>query len=207
MPQALSRRLPGAAALTAALLGGCHAASMPQPIGPFDCDDAQYPAPSASQYVLPYAVGSSYATGLTNCSSSYHASGNADQFAFDFNMPAGTHFTAARGGRVHRVVEYEPSDGGGVGNYVIIDHRDGTFGLYYHAPRNGIGVVVGQVVQQGDILGLVGRSGLAGYPHLHFIVVHGDPSYPYQGVPISFRNATPSDPILQGGQEYQAAPY
>lgn len=200
------RLAPSGLLVVGLMLSGCPAAAM-LPQGPSGCDDAVYPDPSTSKYVLPYAVGASHRTGLTNCSSSYHASGNPDQFAFDFNMPEGTAFTAARGGQVQWVVEDAPSDGGGAGNYVIINHRDGTYGLYYHSPRNGIAVEVGQEVEQGTMLGVVGRSGLAGYPHLHFIVVQGDPSYPYQGLPISFRNAVPADAILQGGTEYRAAPF
>ena len=42
---------------------------------------------------------------------------------------------------------------------------------------------------QGDVLGISGRSGLAGYPHLHFIVVDSEPTYPYHGLAITFRNA------------------
>lgn len=171
---------------------------------PPSCDEATWPDPAQSPYVLPYAAGETYRTGLTNCSSSFHASGNPDQFAFDFDMPEGTPFIAARGGRVHSVVKQAPSEGGGTGNYVVIDHRDGTYGLYYHSPKNGISVSPGDEVQQGDVLGVIGRSGLAGYPHLHFTVVTGDPSYPYQGIPVSFRNAQPADARLEGGKYYLA---
>ncbi|MBK8901879.1 MAG: M23 family metallopeptidase [Anaerolineaceae bacterium] len=141
----------------------------------------------------------------TNCSSSYHRAGEPDQYAFDFDMPVGTPFTAVRAGTVHKVVEDQPSSGGGVGNYVIIDHQDGTYGLYYHSPKDGIEVVEGDEVVQGDVLGLAGRSGLAGYPHLHFIVVEGDPTYPYHGLAISFRNALPADVVLKSYAAYEAA--
>ena len=191
-------------------LGGCYSTS-PQGVGTpvLGCDGQTYVTPDESPYVLPYAVGASFETGLTNCSSSYHASGNPDQYAFDFRMPSGTEFIAARAGKVFRVVEDQPSLGGGdgAGNYVIIDHLDGTFGLYYHSPMNGIAVEVGDDVQHGTVLGVTGRSGLAGYPHLHFIVVQGNPSYPYDGLAISFRNARPDDIVLEGGKTYEAGPH
>ncbi len=171
------------------------------------CDGQTYPAPSESRYVLPYAVGSTHETGLTNCSQSYHGAGQPDQYASDFDMPVGTPFVAARAGRVHRVVEDAPSGGGGVGNYVHIDHGDGTFGLYYHMPQDGVEVEVGDEVDQGQRLGVTGRSGLAGYPHLHFTVVEGSPVYPYHGVPVSFRNARPSDVALRGNTRYEAVAY
>ena len=191
-------------------LGGCYSTS-PQGVGTpvLGCDGQTYVTPDESPYVLPYAVGASFETGLTNCSSSYHASGNPDQYAFDFRMPSGTEFIAARAGKVFRVVEDQPSLGGGdgAGNYVIIDHLDDTFGLYYHSPMDGIAVEVGDDVQHGTVLGVTGRSGLAGYPHLHFIVVQGNPSYPYDGLAISFRNARPDDIVLEGGKTYEAGPH
>lgn len=169
------------------------------------CDGQIYMDPTESPYVLPFAVGETFETGLTNCSSSYHGAGQPDQYAFDFNMPVGTPFSAARAGTVFKVVEDAPSGGGGAGNYVIIDHHDGTYGLYYHSPKDGIAVAVGDDVAQGDELGVTGRSGLAGYPHLHFIVVQGNPIYPYEGLAISFNNALPNDVVLKSNTDYEAA--
>lgn len=191
--------------MVAVLVAGCQGALAPAsgPEAP-TCQDATWPDPVDSPYVLPYPAGETYRTGLTNCSSSFHASGNPDQFAFDFDMPEGSPFIAARAGRVHRVVKQAPSEGGGAGNFVVIDHRDGTYGLYYHSPKNGISVSAGDEVTQGEVLGVTGRSGLAGYPHLHFTVVRGDPDYPYQGIPISFSNAQPADARLVGGKQYTA---
>ena len=188
----------------------CAGAPTPEAVPPESraggCDGADYPARSTSPYRLPYGVGQSYPTGLTNCSSSFHGPGQPDQYAFDFNMPAGTPFVATRGGQVHSVVDDQPSQGGGAGNAVVIDHKDGTFGLYLHSPADGIRVAPGQQVEQGAVLGVVGQSGLAGYPHLHFIVVVGPPVYPYTGVAISFRNADPGDTPLKSATVYTALP-
>ncbi len=178
------------------------------------CDGQEYVLPKHSPYVLPYRAGSTYETGLTNCSSSYHASGNPDEYAFDFNMPLRTEFIASRGGTVYSVEENSESKGSTsrsslniVGNYVIIDHGDETFGIYLHSPDNGIFVKKGDVVKQGKRLGVTGQSGLAGYPHLHFIVVKGSPIYPYKGKPISFKNAIPYDVILKSHNKYKAIEY
>ncbi len=168
------------------------------------CEGDPYPEAETSLYVLPFAVGETFSTGLTNCSSSYHSSGLPDEYAYDFDMPVGTPFIAARGGVVYEMWDEERSSGGGVGNFLIIDHGDGTYGLYYHSPKEGFNVDIGDEVEQGDVLGETGRSGLAGYPHLHFIVVEGDPNFPYQGIPISFRNAEPNDKVLQSHTEYTA---
>lgn len=171
------------------------------------CDGQIYPSIAATPYVIPLAMGSSFSTGLTNCSSSYHGSGKPDQYATDFDVPVGTPFIAARAGTVFRVVEDAPSNGGGTGNYVVIDHHDGTFGLYYHSPMNGIGVDVGDQVEQGDVLGETGRSGLAGYPHLHFTVVTGSPDWPYSGTPVSFRNVAPPHVSLKSHSAYKSLNY
>jgi hypothetical protein len=187
------------------MLVGCGRSTETAPRVPVTgCDGQIYLEPADSPYVLPFAVGETFKTGLTNCSSSYHGSGQPDQYAFDFDMPVGTPFRAARAGTVFEVVEDAPSGGGGVGNYIIIDHQDGTYGLYYHSPKNGIEVEVGDEVEQGEELGISGRSGLAGYPHLHFIVVQGDPTYPYEGLAISFNNALPNDMVLKSYTEYEA---
>lgn len=188
------------------LIVGCSQAtpgSADEPIA--GCDGQIYPDPAESPYVLPFPAGEKYETGLTNCSNSYHRAGEPDQYAFDFDMPVGTEFTAVRSGTVYRVVEDQPSNGGGAGNYVVIDHGDGTYALYYHSPQDGIDVTEGEAVEQGEVLGISGRSGLAGYPHLHFIVVDGEPTYPYHGLAITFRNALPADVVLKSYAEYEAA--
>ena len=171
---------------------------------PSGCKDQTYPDPATSPYILPFVTGETFETGLTNCSSSYHSAGNPDEYAFDFDMPIGTPFIAARGGTVFELWDEERSSGGGVGNFLIIDHHDGTYGLYYHSPQEGFDVEIGDEVQQGDVLGVTGRSGLAGYPHLHFIVVKDDPNFPYEGIAVSFSNASPADAILKSNTFYTA---
>lgn len=187
-----------------ALIAAASCDTSPAPLG---CDGTPYPRASETPYTLPFAPGTRVPTGLANCSRSFHGAGEPDQYAYDFDMPVGTPFVAARAGRVHEVDEDESSDGGGPGNYVLIDHGDGTFAYYLHSPEDGIAVQVGDQVERGDVLGEVGRSGLAGYPHLHFIVVEGDPEYPYDGVPVSFSNASPADVPLRSHASYEALPY
>lgn len=170
------------------------------------CDGQFYLAQPSSPYVLPFPVGQSYYTGLTNCSSSYHSSGNPDQYAFDFNMPEGTPFVAARAGIVYEIGDLA-EETNIVGNFVALDHGDGSFGLYLHSPNDGISVNLNEKVKQGEILGVTGKSGLAGYPHLHFIVVNSTPDWPYTGLAVSFRNVQPADIILEGNKLYTAKNY
>jgi hypothetical protein len=163
------------------------------------CDGQAYPLLSETPYVLPYPAGFAYPTGLTNCSSSFHSADRGDAYAFDFNMAEGEGFYAIRDGIVRKVINNRDSFGqdGTSGNYLVVEHADTTFALYYHSPRNGIEVSEGQRVQQGQKLGVTGRSGYAGYPHLHLIVVRDSYAWPYSGIPISFRNVYPRHVVLK----------
>ncbi len=173
------------------------------------CTGEAYPDTAETPYVLPFAVGETHPMGLTNCTTSFHGEGTPDQYAYDFDMPLNHPFTAARAGPVIKVYEDDDveDEGEGPGNHLIIDHHDGTFGMYFHSPHDGIFVEEGDEVEPGDELGLIGKSGLAGYPHLHFIVVRDSTDYPYQGVPVSFRNASPPDVALRMNTEYTAESY
>lgn len=56
------------------------------------------------------------------------------------------------------------------GNYVIVDHGGGQYGWYFHLKKNTVAFGVGQVVKQGDQVGLAASSGNSFGPHLHFEV-------------------------------------
>ena len=60
----------------------------------------------------------------------------------------------------------------GYGNYVVVAHPDGFVTLYGHL--NGFSVKEGDVVHQGQILGLEGSTGLSTGPHVHFEIRHRD---------------------------------
>lgn len=66
---------------------------------------------------------------------------------------------------------------GGYGNVVMVKHGGNTTTVYAHLSR--VNVRTGQRVQQGDNVGLVGATGWATGPHLHFEFrvngVHKDP--------------------------------
>lgn len=63
---------------------------------------------------------------------------------------------------------YRDSCGGYYGNYVILDHGDGTSSVYAHMYKDSVAVKVGDIVNQGQKLGLIGSSGSSTGCHLHF---------------------------------------
>jgi len=79
----------------------------------------------------------------------------------DYGVPTGTPVFASGGGRVvlarDRIVS---------GKSVIIEHLPGVFSIYYHL--DSIGVIEGDMIQAGQILGLSGNTGFSTGPHLHW---------------------------------------
>ncbi len=58
--------------------------------------------------------------------------------------------------------------GGGYGNYVVIDHGNGSQTLYAHMLNNSIVVKAGDRVRQGQKIGVMGSTGRSTGTHLHF---------------------------------------
>ncbi len=88
---------------------------------------------------------------------------------------AGMDFTAKVGTPIHatgdgRVVTAEYSTNG-YGLHVVIDHGYDYQTLYAHLSR--LEVKKGQKLKRGDVIGLVGNTGLSAGPHLHYEVHKG----------------------------------
>lgn len=92
----------------------------------------------------------------------------------DIGAPSGLPIHAAAAGRI-TISVYSPS----YGNYVEIDHGNGVRTRYAHMSKRLCSV--GDTVAQGDVIGLVGATGHATGPHLHFEVrVNGKTYNPMQ---------------------------
>ena len=85
-----------------------------------------------------------------------------DHRAIDVAAPAGTLVTAADRGRVIRAGWSDL----GYGNLVIIDHNIDYVTVYAHLSK--VLVQEGEIVAQGQPIGLVGSTGNSTGPHLHF---------------------------------------
>jgi murein DD-endopeptidase MepM/ murein hydrolase activator NlpD len=83
----------------------------------------------------------------------------------------GTDYAAPIGTPVHAVgdghVSFE-GQRGGYGNAIVLTHGANVATLYGHMSRFARNVHVGTRVQQGDVIGYVGMTGLATGPHLHY---------------------------------------
>ena len=77
------------------------------------------------------------------------------------------------------------------GKAVIIDHGLGVYTGFWHLSQ--IDVTAGQTVGRGDVIGLVGNSGLSTGPHLHWEMrVLGVPVDPFQWTRVAFPSLLPS---------------
>lgn len=86
----------------------------------------------------------------------------------------GASIRAAHGG----TVSYAGYNGN-LGNYVQIEHGDGTSSGYAHIQPGGIGVSIGQSVGPGQPIAKVGTTGYSTGCHLHFMIrVNGNTTDP-----------------------------
>jgi murein DD-endopeptidase MepM/ murein hydrolase activator NlpD len=81
----------------------------------------------------------------------------------DYAAPTGTPVHAAGDGLVSFAGRH-----GGYGNAVVLGHGNGVSTLYGHMSRFAKHIRAGTRVQQGDVIGYVGMTGLATGPHLHY---------------------------------------
>jgi murein DD-endopeptidase MepM/ murein hydrolase activator NlpD len=94
----------------------------------------------------------------------------------DFSAPTGTDVYATGNGVVVKVINSRRRTD--YGTYIEIDHGYGYRTLYAHLDKTL--VKQGQQVKRGDVIGLVGNTGMSTAPHLHYEIK---------------RNNRPIDPI------------
>jgi murein DD-endopeptidase MepM/ murein hydrolase activator NlpD len=106
----------------------------------------------------------------------------------DYAAPVGTPVRAAGEGRVRFVGKQ-----GGYGNVVELEHGSGVVTVYGHLSRFATQLRRGQHVSLAQVIGFVGKTGLATGPHLHYEYrirgVHKNP----QTVPLPDAEPIPAD--------------
>ena len=91
----------------------------------------------------------------------------------DLTAPRGTPIYATADGRILQA-GYRA---GGFGKKILLDHGYGYRTLYGHCEE--VMVKTGQEVKRGEVIGIVGSTGLSRSPHLHYEVhVNGRPVDP-----------------------------
>ncbi len=118
----------------------------------------------------------------------------------DFAAPLGTKIKATADG----VVEFAGVQGG-YGNVVILRHPNRYTTLYAHMSGFARGIQAGAKVQQSEVIGYVGMTGLTTGPHVHFEFrlggVHRDP------MTVAMPSAFPIAAELKQKFQLAAAPF
>ncbi len=97
----------------------------------------------------------------------------------DYAAPIGTPVHAAGDGHVSFA-----GPRGGYGNAIVLSHGANISTLYGHLSRFARNIHVGLRVQQGEVIGYVGMTGLATGPHLHYEYLTGGVHRNPQTVPL-----------------------
>lgn len=136
-------------------------------------------APSAAGYISPIP-------GRTKANITTGYYGYKNHTGVDFACSGGTPIVAVKSGTVVTSTALRNSRGQyrSYGEYVVIDHHDGTMTLYAHMSPGSRAVSSGQSVSQGQQIGKVGTTGNSSGNHLHFEVrIGGSPVNPTPYLP------------------------
>ncbi len=141
-------------------------------------------------YSLPYEIGTSSI--ITQGYNSIITHYGKWAYALDFLLDEGTPILSSREGTVKTVVD-DFNEGGleeyhkALSNYVIIEHDDGTFSYYGHNQFHSAKVKVGDKVEVGDELALVGCTGFCSVPHIHFQIQDSSDVFNTNTLPVVFK--------------------
>ena len=131
--------------------------------------------PSSAPIIVAYATsrGSGSTAGIAwplrgSINSYYGSRWGSFHNGLDIGGDTGEPYTAAASGTI-----VAAGSSGGYGKMILIDHGNGVMTRYAHSSR--LLVSVGEKVNKGQTIGLVGSTGNATGPHLHFeVILNGD---------------------------------
>jgi murein DD-endopeptidase MepM/ murein hydrolase activator NlpD len=167
----------------------------------------QFPFDPSTPRRLMQGVGGGVAIGMTgSVTTNRFSHKDPFQYAFDFEMPAGTPVVAARAGSVVRVVDHFTEGGpskslASRANVVVVLHDDGSFASYVHLSPQAT-VKPGQRVAVGDVLGKSGNTGYTTEPQLHFDVQRIDETGVRESVNIRFDDGSAAGTVPVTGSYY-----
>lgn len=134
----------------------------------------------------------------------YRESGKDNENYYAFNKEV----AAPANGQVVKVVEGIKDNSPGdmneaepAGNYVVIWHAADEYSMLAHFKQNSILVKEGDLVQQGQIIGLCGNSGNSSEPHIHFQVMDSPDLFNSRSICIRFtdwKQPVQGDTVAQG---------
>lgn len=134
----------------------------PSSIKKYVDDDKYVPSSISTGYYIRPANGP--------ITSPYGSRRGSYHYGIDIGNVRGTAVVAAASGTVVETLasckEGKRSCGGRYGNYIIIQHDNGTFTRYAHLSR--VSVSVGENVSRVEQIGTIGNTGRSTGPHLHF---------------------------------------
>ncbi len=172
------------------LLGSCSVSKNPLRQKVKHLQSGRLVDDSSYVYALPYEEGESHLL----VQGYFGPFSHKERAALDFKMKRGTKVLAARDGIVLRIKE-DGSHGGiskkyrAEGNYVIIQHDDGSRAGYWHLQKDGALVNVGDTIKKGQVIALSGKTGFSALPHLHFLVWGYDENRKWQQIPTRFETS------------------
>jgi hypothetical protein len=132
-------------------------------------------------------------------------------------MTAGINVLAARKGTVERIRDTEDDApkseeqyaeirkaNRDCGNGVLIDHGSGLKTLYCHMKQGSITVKPEDAVTEGQVIGQIGQSGYAEFPHLHFSVLwESGYADPFTGMGVKEGCGRSKAPLWKNAMDYE----
>lgn len=114
---------------------------------------------------------------------------------------------APAGGRVVAAVDGIEDNEPGImnpdrplGNHVVLDHGHDEFTFLAHFQEGTVAVEVGDVVEEGEVLGRCGNSGNSSEPHLH-VHLQNTPTFGRgQGLPGVFHDYVADGAVVESGE-------
>ena len=141
---------------------------------------------------LPFCKGKSYKI-VQGYNGKYSHHTDYSRYAIDFGLQTNDTICAADDGFVVGVIKDYTIGGNDkrleqFANYITLYHpHSGLYTQYAHLKHNGSFVKVGDIVKQGQAIGLAGMTGFTSVAHLHFnVLIPCSPKDGFKSTPIEF---------------------